>query len=101
MSGFLKILTASAILSFPLSAIAADATVQSGTPPQNTPVYPCWDTMQDGKMMPMRGMWQGDGPGGAQHGMVMMQSQEVLRMQKEIEALRKQVAEMQSKKPKP
>jgi len=100
MSRLLKILVASAMLSFPSVANAADTATQTDAPPQNIPVYPCWDMMKDGKMTPMRGMWHGTGPGGAQGGMMMMNAQEVQRMQKEIEALRKQVNEMQNRQPK-
>lgn len=100
MNNILKILATSAILALPLTAGAADTAAQPGTPPQNTPVYPCWDMMKDGKMTPMRGMWHGTGPGDAQGGMMMMNAQEVQRMQKEIEALRKQVTEMQNRQPK-
>jgi hypothetical protein len=101
MNGLRKMLAASVMLLLPLAANAADTAAQSGAPPPpRTPVYPCWDMMQDGKMMPMRGMWQGGGPGGPQGGWMMMNAQDVDRMQKEIEALRKQVMEMQNRPPK-
>jgi hypothetical protein len=97
MGSLLKILTAGALLALPLTVYAADIEAQPGTPPQATPVYPCWDVMQNGKMTPMRGIWHGGSPGGAQGNWMMMNAQEVQRMQKEIEALRKQVTEMQNK----
>lgn len=101
MNSILKILAAGAMAALLSTANAADTTAQPSTPPQGTPVYPCWDTMQGGHMTPMRGMWHMDGPGNAQGGMMMMMnSQEVLRMQKEIEELRRQVTEMQGKQTK-
>lgn len=93
MNRVLKILAAGAMLASPFGSKAADT-----APPPDTPVYPCWDIMKDGKMTPMRGMWHGGGPGNAQGGM-MMHSQEVQSMQKEIEALRKRVMELQGKQP--
>ncbi len=100
MNSLLKILMAGAMLTLPLAANAADTATAPGTPPQNVPIYPCWDMMKDGKMMPMRGMWHGGSSGNAPGGMMMMHAQEVERMQKEIEALRKQVSEMQNRQPK-
>lgn len=99
MNRFLKILAAGAMLVSPFTANAADTAAPSGAPPPDTPVYPCWDIMRDGKMTPMRGMWHGGGTGDAQGGMMMMHSQDVHRMQKEIEALRKRVMELQGKQP--
>ncbi len=101
MNSFLKILAAGVILALPLAADAADTAAQTGAPaaapPQGTPVYPCWDMMQNGQMTPMRGMWHMGGPGNMQGGMMMMNLQEVQQMQKEIEELRKQVMELKSK----
>lgn len=77
----------------PLSAFAADSQT-TDTPPKDTPVYPCWDMMKDGKMMHMRGMWHGDKPGN----MMMMHQQDVQAMQKEIDDLRKEVDELKKKK---
>jgi len=54
MRTLLKILVLGAMLPVLLAAIAADTAKPDATPPAATPVYPCWDMMQDGKMMPMR-----------------------------------------------
>ncbi len=97
MNSSLKILTLSAMLLLPLAAFAADTATSQTTPPPGATVFPCWDAMKDGKMMPMRGMWHMGMPGMAQGGMMMMNPQEVQRMQKEIEDLRKQVNDMKSK----
>ncbi len=97
MNQALKLLASSALIALPLTVFAADTTTSQTTPPAGATVYPCWDAMQGGKMMPMRGMWNMGGPGMMQGGMMMMNPQEVQRMQKEIEELRKQVNEMKSK----
>ncbi len=99
MRTLLKILVLGAMLPVPLAAIAADTAKPDATPPAATPVYPCWDMMQDGKMMPMRGTWHGTAPGGAQGNWMMMNAHEVQRLQKEIETLRAQVNELQNKQP--
>ncbi len=99
MNDWLRNLTVGAMLALAFTALAAGTAASQGTPPQGTPVYPCWDMMKDGKMEPMRGMWHA-GPGNMQGNWMMMNAQEVQRMQKEIEDLRKQVTEMQSKQPK-
>lgn len=102
MNSILKILTAGVILALPLAADAADTTTSQTIPPPGTPVYPCWDMMQNGQMTPMRGLWHMGGPGMmqggmGQGGMMMMNLQEVQQMQKEIEELRKQVMELKNK----
>ncbi len=99
MNSVLKILAASAMLVFPLTSNATDTAAPQSAPPQGAPVYPCWDVMQGGHMMPVRGTWHG-GPGNMQGNWMMMNAQEVQRMQKEIEDLRKQVTEMKGKQPK-
>jgi peptidoglycan hydrolase CwlO-like protein len=92
MKNTLKALSLVTAMALPLAAHAADKTTD--TPPQNTAVYPCWDMMKDGKMMQMRGMWDG---GDRQGHMMMMQQQDVQGMQKEIDDLRKQVEELKKK----
>ena len=91
MNNVLRAIIVATAFVMPLAAYAADKTTDM--PPQGTAVYPCWDAMKDGKMMPMRGMWQGDKMG---H-MMMMQQQDVQGMQKEIDDLRKQVEELKKK----
>ena len=102
MNQALKLLAISALIALPLTVFAADTTTSQTTPPPGTPVYPCWDMMQNGQMTPMRGMWHMGGPGMmqggmGQGGMMMMNLQEVQQMQKEIEELRKQVMELKNK----
>jgi hypothetical protein len=91
MENALQTLTLLTAMAMSPAALAADKATD--TPPQNTPIYPCWDMMKDGKMMQMRGMWHGN----PQNHMLMMQQQDVLQMQKEIDDLRKEVEELKKK----
>lgn len=91
MKATLKILATALVLASSLTAFAADQK-KADIAPKGTPIYPCWDAMQNGHMKQMRGMWR-DGQGGY----MMMSQQDVQKMQQEIKELREQVEQLKKK----
>lgn len=93
MKNTFTMLTIAVAMAMPVATFAADTKTADSQPPQEVPVYPCWDMMQNGHMKQMRGMWH-DGQRGH---MMMIPQPDYQQMQQEIKDLKQQVEELKKK----